>query len=334
MSSYLGPETPRPFAVISESFQDRLKIPKLPECGTFSFGETYEKRMCELIHRYLELDTFERLCYVGEIKGSLAPMIQERFCLLEPVMSVAAGNFHYEKTDSDKLLPFRIAYTGAEEYFEKLKPKPTEPLPLFDKVLLHNATQYFQNPRATYKNIMKSVAPAGKMVIVHRAFNLNTLPYFENAKERIKQSESPYIDIVKDLQACGLDVHWDVELVPIVMPKVQWLSMVKGKFPCQLEVISDGEITTGIREISEGMLKYEGQVVEFTDRLMFITASIPVKKTDLPKIQRHGQSDVLPNPPSNGLKFRMEVPPDLKTYVNAKKTPERKRLEMSSWNQC
>ena len=44
----------------------------------------------------------------------------------------------------------------------------------------------------------------------------------------------------------------------MVLPKLKWYAMMKERFPPQLELISDFEVNATIRELSEGILKYEG----------------------------------------------------------------------------
>ena len=45
------------------------------------------------------------------------------------------------------------------------------------------------------------------------------------------------------MQACGLDVQWDIECLPIVMPKLRWLAMLRDRFPPQLNLVSDFEVS-------------------------------------------------------------------------------------------
>ena len=104
----LGPENPRPFAVLSEGhIQHKVSLPYIPEYEKFSFGPDYEKKMCELIDQYLELNTDDQLCYVGDSKGSFVPVLEHHFCLLKPVVSVMAGHVHYEESPNHKMLPFK-----------------------------------------------------------------------------------------------------------------------------------------------------------------------------------------------------------------------------------
>lgn len=76
--SYLGPESPRPLSVISEGFQTRYHIPTFPSWEQFTFGEKYDDLLFNLINKYMDLETTDRLCYVGDTKGSMAEAIVER----------------------------------------------------------------------------------------------------------------------------------------------------------------------------------------------------------------------------------------------------------------
>lgn len=69
------------------------------------------------------------------------------------------------------------------------------------------------------------------------------------------------MDIVRGLQSVRLDVEWELECLPVYMPKRKWLAMVRDQHPSQMEVMSDTEILSGLRELTEGILKYEGDEV-------------------------------------------------------------------------
>ncbi len=72
------PQSPQPFSVITEHWQDKLQIPSSADGGgdngqdngLCSFGEVYEEHMYQLIHKHLELDTHDRFAYVGASKGT------------------------------------------------------------------------------------------------------------------------------------------------------------------------------------------------------------------------------------------------------------------------
>lgn len=78
---------------------------------------------------------------------------------------------------------------------------------------------------------------------------------------RLADNDASYMDIVRDLQSVGLDVQWELEVVPVRMPRRKWLAMMRDRYPPQMEIMSDTEILDGLRELTEGVLKYEGDLV-------------------------------------------------------------------------
>ena len=120
----------RPLAVISEEFvRKHLSLPVRDANERFSFGEDYDGAMCEAIDRHLEvsyatnndnpcdsvtydaeflqINTDDSVCYVGDTRGTFAPLLQSRFCILKPVTSVVPGHIHYEESPAHTMLPFR-----------------------------------------------------------------------------------------------------------------------------------------------------------------------------------------------------------------------------------
>ena len=105
--------------------------------------------------------------------------------------------------------------------------------------------------------------------------------------------------------------------------------MIHEKFPPLMEVMSTFEIQAGLRELSEGILKYEGDMVEFQDRLMFISASRPMF-SDYPTIQRYGGAQTYKPPPAIGdLSYKMAVTEDIKDFVKEREKKEARRVSFS-----
>lgn len=78
---------------------------------------------------------------------------------------------------------------------------------------------------------------------------------------RLADNDVPYMDIVRDLQSVRLDVQWELEVVPVCMSKRKWLAMMRDHYPPQMEIMSETEVLAGLREQTEGVLKYEGDQV-------------------------------------------------------------------------
>ena len=53
--------------------------------------------------------------------------------------------------------------------------------------------------------------------------------------------------------------------------------------------MSEFELLSGILELSEGVLKYKGEIVEFDDRLLFLVVTNPEHKTKVyPSVKHFG----------------------------------------------
>ena len=331
------PKHPQPFAVISEHWQDKLQLSSprsdntdSPEDDIYSFGQVYEESLYKLIHKHLELDTDNRLAYVGANKGSLAEKIREKFCLLQPMVNIFPGLIHYQQTPNQRMLPFKVCHVGAEEYFRQLADdliKDHKEAP-FDKIILKDSVEHFTNLAETFSHIMRTLSETGKMLIIHRPGPMSTLPVFSEATRRFAEEDStdePYIKIIRSLQDAKVDAKWEVETVPIIMPKVKWLAMLQERFPPQMEIISNYQVQTGLRELTEGMFKYQGEQVEFFDRLLLITASHRMKNSEYPSIQRHGAAAGKPYPGLMDMKYTLKVTPDIYGHVNKRLEEEDKR---------
>ena len=105
-----------------------------------------------------------------------------------------------------------------------------------------------------------------KVVVAQMLINLNPFLHYTTKiillfTYRLADNDIPYMDIVKDLQSVRLDVQWELEIVPANIQKRKWLAMMSEHYPPQMEIMSKTEMLGGIRELTEGMLKYEGETV-------------------------------------------------------------------------
>ena len=196
-----------------------------------------------------------------------------------------------------------------QEYFESEVQRGQ-----FDKVLLNDCYQYITDQKKFSLNVMRSMTGAGKLLIILRPPSMNTLPLFNDAKTRLEDLSQDYMKIINDLQSLYFDIEWEIEMLPVVMSKQKWFTMMRDKFPPSLEVLSSHEVRLGIRELSEGVLKYGGDLIEFKDRLLFITATHS-PFTSYPRVHRYTNTLSYSKPTQNDLRYSMEVPNDLKHFV-------------------
>ncbi|XP_076456482.1 uncharacterized protein LOC143290834 [Babylonia areolata] len=348
-SSYFCPEEPRPLAVISEGYRDEVRgqLPELPPWERYSLGEEYEGELFGLLHRYLEINTTDTLCYVGDTRDHLVYRLEDHFCLTRPVQTVHPGLVHYAETKDHKMLPINIAHVGAEEFFRQLvkeaerggeggggagpgsagrgggckeRKEPVGPAAVkFNKILVHDACRDLSQPRPFYANLVRCLAPGGILLLLHRPGGLCTLPVFKEAQNRLADNDIPYMSIVQDLQSLAprLDVQWQLESVPVRIRKRKWLAMVRDRYPPHMQLMSSAEVLGGLRELSEGVLKYEGDQVEFDDRLMFVRVTRSKEGDNHMTSGNASQRSLLHGHPvtqseRHHLKLSMTLPPDIK----------------------
>ncbi|XP_075255881.1 uncharacterized protein LOC142348408 [Convolutriloba macropyga] len=281
---------PTPFAVISERNQTNLAIPDLPEEEMFSFGELYESSVANLIVRHSDLIMSDSVAYVGSARGSLAPMIQTDLDLIDPIACFAPLKTHVKESAIYQKDCKPYVYEVAEEYFEKNAKSPEADRVYYDKIIVMDCILHVADMRRFLKSLKFSLSKEGIILVLHRAGALTTLPLFSRAKQMLKDEESdrPYIDIMKTLQNVRCDVEWEIETAPIRMSQSKWLFMMKNRFPSGgfLDSCSDSDVGYGLRELIEGILKYQGPEVEFYDRLLVVSATHQLPSAKIPIIQR------------------------------------------------
>ena len=93
MTSFLAPESPRPYSVAAERYFQQINLstglPYQPTERIYSiskcrFAEQYERAFCFYLAKHGEVNCHDRLCIVGE-ESEWASIIQERLFLIKPV---------------------------------------------------------------------------------------------------------------------------------------------------------------------------------------------------------------------------------------------------------
>lgn len=126
------------------------------------------------------------------------------------------------------------------------------------------------------------------MLLVHRPGSMITLPFFEKARKKLAEEDYPYMKVLECLSELGADVQWEIEHVPVITSKANWLSVVGRKGPPMPEMLNSHEVERGLQELRNGCLRYieDKEPVTFEDRLMFIRASKTLLPKQFPRICR------------------------------------------------
>ncbi|PAA89296.1 hypothetical protein BOX15_Mlig009251g1 [Macrostomum lignano] len=339
MSAFYGPESPRPFSVISERYQRDVPIqrqlPAIDDGSQFSFGDEYNKAICDSVSRLAEINVDDLVCYVGPKKGSLAKVLEQRLKLVKGIQEVTPGEIVYEAAKTGRLIPVSVVNSEAEEHFSQLASQRDDdedsPPIRYDKVIVRDSLEYLQDRKTFYMNAMRCLRPQGSLLIIQRPADMITLPYYSEARDRVQDSDVPVVDTINEIQSLGFDVEWDIIALPVLLSRTQWLTLLYHRYPNHLEVTSDADVTSGVRELSEGSLKYMWDRLEFTDRLLFVSVSQPLQSDALPECRRHGGS-VLTTEPAP-LIFTMPISPEMRPMVrddNSEELERNRRLAAES----
>ena len=115
MTSYLAPESPRPYSIAAERYFQRLnfatglpvanneRIYPLSKCR---FGAQYEKELCTYLAKHAEVNCSDRVCLVGE-ESEWATIIQERLFLNKPIQFIDC-KLHHGKLNTGFLFSTEI----------------------------------------------------------------------------------------------------------------------------------------------------------------------------------------------------------------------------------
>ncbi|CAF3663704.1 unnamed protein product [Rotaria socialis] len=296
MTSYLAPESPRPFSIAAEHYFQTLnfrtglpivtneRIFRVSKCP---FGEQYEREFCFYLAKHAEVNCNDRICLVGE-ESDWALIVQERLFLIKPVHFIDC-----------KL------HQGAIK--EQLTANA------FDRIILLNCLHQISNSSTnddvqtesqrtnassnssvmSYINILrKSLAKDGKLIITHREPNINTLPLPVEVISSWYNADTHSARLIEQLhreRKRGLELLWEVETIKFSLQKLNWFNLLIHRTFYPLTLNNQKQIADGLRQLNETYFKYHQGFLEMYDRLLFLTVQnqtepSPTTKIVLPKL--------------------------------------------------
>ncbi|XP_069476529.1 uncharacterized protein [Ambystoma mexicanum] len=218
------------------------------------FGHEYRTALLEQLRRRLAPERRHALLCLGQNAPSVAAALQSSCNLLKsPVLS-----------DEQHLPPCHRA------------------------LLLHPPGGDIQKVTCLIKQVYRELEDLGILLLVYRPGSMTTLPLFEKARKKLAEEEYPYMKVLECLTELGAEVQWEIEHVPVITSKADWLYVVGRNGPPMPNTLSPQEVHRGLQELCNGCLRYiEGEEpVKFEDRLMFIRATKKSASTEFPHISR------------------------------------------------
>ena len=130
------------------------------------------------------------------------------------------------------------------------------------------------------------------------------------------------------IQSVRCDVEWEIETAPIRMTQNKWLLMMKHRFPSGgfLDDCTESDVGYGLRELVEGIFKYQGPEVEFYDRLLIVVATHQLPNTKLPIIQRTRDKNQIAD--LFNLPYKLVVDDKVDQILKEKEAEEKRKREI------
>ncbi|CAF3930182.1 unnamed protein product, partial [Adineta steineri] len=166
---------------------------------------------------------------------------------------------------------------------------------IFDRIIVFNCLHLINNPSADettkdgsrnfsagiYSPLMscinmlrKSLVPHGRLIIIHREPNINTLPLpvevITNWHNSVGHS-SRLIEQLHSERRPELEYLWEVETIKFNIQKLNWFNLLIHRAFYPLNLTDQKQIADGLRLLNETYFKYHQGLIEMFDRLLFIT---------------------------------------------------------------
>lgn len=206
----------------------------------------------------------------------------------------------------------------------------------FDKIIIYNSVHLFSDLSTQLARFISALTNRGRLLIIHRPIRLCTLPLPADIIDRLRTTDLPLESLISTIQSLGLEFHWHVDSMKVVMSRQKWLDMIQsGRFPPRQreqetqstdnpDKTSSTSESDGIYELMSGVLRYTGDSnIEFVDRMVFITVTrvSPESVTSVLSSQKGKKKDSMYG------RMEMEVTPEIKEILDAKDQGQRKK-----WN--
>jgi len=210
----------------------------------------------------------------------------------------------------------------------------------FDKIVIYNSIHLFSDTITELLRFINALTDRGRLLIIHRPFRLNTLPFPTDVLDRLRSSDLSLEHLISTIQTLGLEFHWEVENSKVVTSRQKWLDIIQcGGFPPrkqdqETQASNNPDKTSscmsdGIHELMNGVLRYTGNSdIELVDRMVFITLNrtspVPTTK-NMATVARNltGKNKVNTFGP-----LEMEVTPEIEELLNAQKQQQQKKRSL------
>ncbi|CAF0743898.1 unnamed protein product [Didymodactylos carnosus] len=268
MTSYLGPESPRPYSVAAEFYFNSLQhLPSIysttkdiqqyrPTTSTSHFGSTYENEFCFYIAKHAELNCNDNICCITD-ECAWPEIIQERLFIIKKITHINSNVLQNEET------------------IELLTSNT------FDRIILIHCLHSLNDLTTHFPAIRQSLKPNGRLLIIHRDLAINTLPLpNEVLTTWLNNTNFHATKLIEDLQRNkGMSLLWEIETIRFLSHKIKWFTLLYNRSFYPLNMSTMKQITDGLRQLNESYFKYQNGPLELYDRLLFLSLQVESVKT-------------------------------------------------------
>jgi len=202
----------------------------------------------------------------------------------------------------------------------------------FDKIIIFGSLHLFSDLNSQLLRFVGALTNRGRVLIIHRPFRLNTLPFPAHVVDQLRRADLPLESLISTVQTLGLEFLWQVERNRVVTSRHKWLELVqRGAFsPREQDQQAHPNHTStnlqpdGVHELLTIVLRYAGDSdIEFVDKMVFLTVWRAKKNPETVSTVKKSRNKVY----TYGT-LEMEVTAEVEELLTAKSQAQQKKWSL------
>ncbi|CAH1264527.1 Hypp3017 [Branchiostoma lanceolatum] len=246
----------------------------------YSLGDSHGDAILTLIDDQVGINPEHAVAYVGNYRGSFAPLLESKFALRKPVKRVHLG-VQSAAIPLRRSLPASAVYPNTQTDFTVVAgASPVKSSGNFlsdagkavpyDRVVFYDALGSVENTGSMFDHVANMLAKDGRVVIIHRPVGLCSLPLPTAGYKLPQETTVSSNRLTEELRANGfVKVTCEVRTVPVRIEKHRYLAMMREGFPPPMDRVKGRDLARGVRELDT---RIREDLLEFRDRLVVISA--------------------------------------------------------------
>eukprot|EP00058_Branchiostoma_floridae_P021301 XP_002606791.1 hypothetical protein BRAFLDRAFT_82433 [Branchiostoma floridae] len=258
----------------------RDKVEGSPTKIPYTLGDSHGEAILTLIDDLVGIDPEHAVAYVGNYRGSFAPLLEAKFALRKPVkrvhLGVQAGAIPLRRS-----LPASAVYPNTQEDFTTVAgaipvkssgnflSDAGKAVP-YDRVVFYDALGSLENTGSMFDHVANMLTEDGKIIIIHRPVGLCSLPLPAAGYKLLQETSVSSNKLTEELRANGfVKVTCEVRTVPVRIDKQRYLAMMREGYPPPMDRVKGRDLARAVRELDT---RIKEELLEFRDRMVVISA--------------------------------------------------------------